>query len=127
MRRLISGFVVLFAALCLTVAAQAQVICVSNNVPPPELPVYDQPPIPAPGYIWTPGYWGGSASGYFWVPGIGAGTTASTHGRPDIGGHTSVSTAASIMASVTPAADTKAATGITVCLLTTVPSIISVM
>jgi hypothetical protein len=69
MRRLISGFVVLFVALCLTVAAQAQVICVSNNVPPPELPVYDQPPIPAPGYIWTPGYWAGSASGYFWVPG----------------------------------------------------------
>jgi hypothetical protein len=68
-RRLISGVFVLFAALYLTVAAQAQVICVSNNVPPPELPVYDQPPIPAPGYIWTPGYWGGSASGYFWVPG----------------------------------------------------------
>jgi hypothetical protein len=69
MRRLFSGVVALFAVLCLTVAAQAQVICVSNNVPPPELPVYDQPPIPAPGYIWTPGYWGGSASGYFWVPG----------------------------------------------------------
>jgi hypothetical protein len=69
MRRLFSGVVALFAALYLTVAAQAQVICVSNNVPPPELPVYDQPAIPAPGYIWTPGYWGGSASGYFWVPG----------------------------------------------------------
>ena len=51
------------------VTAQAQVLCVSNNVPPPELPVYEQPPIPAPGYVWTPGYWGGSASGYFWVPG----------------------------------------------------------
>jgi hypothetical protein len=69
MRRLFSGVVALFAVLYLTVVAQAQVICVSNNVPPPELPVYDQPPIPAPGYIWTPGYWGGSASGYFWVPG----------------------------------------------------------
>jgi hypothetical protein len=69
MRRLFSGAVALLAALYLTVAAQAQVICVSNNVPPPELPVYDQPPIPAPGYIWTPGYWAGSASGYFWVPG----------------------------------------------------------
>jgi hypothetical protein len=69
MRRLFSGAVALFAVLYLTIAAQAQVICVSNNVPPPELPVYDQPAIPAPGYIWTPGYWGGSASGYFWVPG----------------------------------------------------------
>ena len=53
----------------LPVASQAQVICVSNNVPPPELPVYEQPPIPAPGYIWTPGYWAGGPSGYFWVPG----------------------------------------------------------
>jgi hypothetical protein len=69
MRRLFPGVVALFAVLCLSVAAQAQVICVSNNVPPPELPIYDQPPVPAPGYIWTPGYWAGSASGYFWVPG----------------------------------------------------------
>jgi hypothetical protein len=33
------------------------------------LPVYEQPPIPGPGYIWAPGYWGGGPSGYFWVPG----------------------------------------------------------
>ena len=51
------------------IVADAQVICVSNNVPPPELPVYAQPPIPAPGYLWTPGYWAGGPSGYFWVPG----------------------------------------------------------
>jgi hypothetical protein len=50
-------------------ASRAQVICVSNNVPPPELPVYEQPPIPDPGYIWTPGYWAGGPTGYFWVPG----------------------------------------------------------
>ena len=24
---------------------------------PPALPAYDQPPIPGPGYLWTPGYW----------------------------------------------------------------------
>jgi hypothetical protein len=48
---------------------RAQVICTGNASPPPELPVYDQPPIPAPGYIWTPGYWGGGPLGYFWVPG----------------------------------------------------------
>lgn len=41
------------------------------NRPPPPLPVYDQPPIPAPGYIWTPGYWGwnDSADDYYWAPG----------------------------------------------------------
>lgn len=69
MRRLGSTAILAFALLALPPAAHAQVICVSNNVPPPELPVYDQPPIPAPGYIWTPGYWAGGASGYFWVPG----------------------------------------------------------
>ena len=29
----------------------------SVNIAPPVLPVYVQPPMPAPGYIWTPGYW----------------------------------------------------------------------
>jgi hypothetical protein len=37
--------------------------------PPPALPVYDQPPPPADGYIWTPGYWAWSPAGYYWVPG----------------------------------------------------------
>jgi WXXGXW repeat (2 copies) len=41
------------------------------NIPPPPLPVYDQPPIPGPGYLWTPGYWDWSddADDYYWVPG----------------------------------------------------------
>jgi hypothetical protein len=30
---------------------------IAVDIAPPPLPVYDQPPIPAPGYIWTPGYW----------------------------------------------------------------------
>jgi hypothetical protein len=34
------------------------------------LPVYDQPPIPAPGYTWTPGYWAwDDDTGYYWIPG----------------------------------------------------------
>jgi hypothetical protein len=41
----------------------------SINIAPPPLPVYEQPPIPAPGYIWTPGYWAYGPEGYFWVPG----------------------------------------------------------
>ena len=40
------------------------------NFGPPALPVYEQPPCPAPGYIWTPGYWAWNpAYGYYWVPG----------------------------------------------------------
>ncbi len=44
---------------------------ISVNVPPPELPVYDQPPIPDDGYLWTPGYWawGDDIQDYYWVPG----------------------------------------------------------
>jgi WXXGXW repeat (2 copies) len=46
-------------------------ISVSVSVAPPELPVYDQPPIPDDGYIWTPGYWawGDDIQDYYWVPG----------------------------------------------------------
>lgn len=42
---------------------------VSITVAPPPLPVYTQPPIPAPGYIWTPGYWAYGPDGYYWIPG----------------------------------------------------------
>lgn len=38
--------------------------------PPPELPQYQQPPVPEEGDIWTPGYWAwASPGGYYWVPG----------------------------------------------------------
>jgi WXXGXW repeat (2 copies) len=38
---------------------------------PPPLPVYVQPPCPASGYIWTPGYWAysGDDQDYYRVPG----------------------------------------------------------
>jgi hypothetical protein len=42
---------------------------ISVGFPPPVLPVYVQPPIPEPGYIWTPGYWAWNGVGYYWVPG----------------------------------------------------------
>src|SRR5712691_11778605 len=53
-------------------AAQAQVVVgVSIRIAPPLLPVYVQPPIPGPGYIWTPGYWAWDpyVRDYYWVPG----------------------------------------------------------
>jgi hypothetical protein len=49
------------------VVAMAQII--SITIAPPELPVYEQPAIPAPGYIWTPGFWAYGPDGYYWVPG----------------------------------------------------------
>ena len=57
----------LFAAIAAVPEASAQIV--SITVAPPVLPVYVQPPIPEPGYIWTPGYWAYSDDGYYWVPG----------------------------------------------------------
>ena len=52
--------------------APAQIsIDVSVEVAPPPLPYYEQPIIPAEGYIWVPGYWAWDAAegDYYWVPG----------------------------------------------------------
>lgn len=49
-------------------AAFGQVF-VSVRLAPPVLPVYAQPIAPAPGYLWTPGYWAYGPEGYYWVPG----------------------------------------------------------
>jgi hypothetical protein len=51
-------------------AAHAWVaVGLSITIAPPLLPIYVQPAIPAPGYIWTPGYWAWGPDGYYWVPG----------------------------------------------------------
>ncbi|HEV2486274.1 MAG TPA: hypothetical protein VGT08_12145 [Terracidiphilus sp.] len=44
-------------------------VFISVNFAPPILPVYDQPPCPEPGWMWTPGYWAYDEDGYYWVPG----------------------------------------------------------
>jgi hypothetical protein len=36
---------------------------------PPSIPVYDQPDVPDPNYLWQPGYWAWGSYGYYWVPG----------------------------------------------------------
>jgi hypothetical protein len=58
-----------FALLCIACTSQAQVIVV--RFAPPALPVYEQPLLPAEGYIWTPGYWAwdNGFDDYYWVPG----------------------------------------------------------
>ena len=52
-----------------TVSQAGIAVGVSITVAPPVLPVYVQPPLPEPGYIWTPGYWAYGDDGYYWVPG----------------------------------------------------------
>jgi hypothetical protein len=70
MRKLIRGLIPALVLTVLPVLANAGVfVGVSVNIAPPVLPVYEQPAIPAPGYIWTPGYWAWAPSGYYWVPG----------------------------------------------------------
>jgi WXXGXW repeat (2 copies) len=45
------------------------VVGINAEEPPPPLPEYEQPPIPSPGYMWTPGYWAWNNVEYYWVPG----------------------------------------------------------
>jgi hypothetical protein len=62
--------VALVACLAVPAAAWSQMdVNISVNFPPPPLPVYEQPPIPDEGYIWSPGYWAYDAGDYYWVPG----------------------------------------------------------
>ena len=59
-----------FSAISAPSVAPAQIaVGLSITLAPPPLPVYVQPPLPAPGYIWTPGYWAYGPAGYYWVPG----------------------------------------------------------
>lgn len=69
MRNLIRALIAALSLVALPLVSQAGLfVGVSVNIAPPLLPVYVQPPCPAPGYIWTPGYWAWD-DGYYWVPG----------------------------------------------------------
>ncbi len=68
MRRLYALLTVL-PALAVVSPAPSYAQLISITIAPPVLPVYVQPAIPAPGYIWTPGYWAYADAGYYWVPG----------------------------------------------------------
>lgn len=61
----------LASALLLSSATSMAFVTVglSITLAPPALPIYEQPAIPAPGYLWVPGYWAWSDDGYYWVPG----------------------------------------------------------
>src|SRR5271165_3299176 len=65
------SFLFLLLLFLVPAASHAQIaVGVSIRIGPPALPVYSQPPIPAEGYLWTPGYWGYGPDGYYWVPGV---------------------------------------------------------
>src|SRR5580693_5449208 len=64
------GLLIAFVV-ALPAASHAQVgVGVSITVAPPALPVYEQPPCPTEGFLWTPGYWAHGPDGYFWTPGL---------------------------------------------------------
>ncbi|MGG6462876.1 YXWGXW repeat-containing protein [Solilutibacter silvestris] len=60
----------LAAGLAMSHPAKAMV-SISVRFAPPPLMIYEQPMIPAPGYIWVPGYWAWAddIGDYYWVPG----------------------------------------------------------
>ena len=63
-------FLVAVMVLATPTASEAQIgVGISIGIAPPILPIYVQPPIPAPGYMFTPGYWAYGPDGYYWVPG----------------------------------------------------------
>lgn len=64
----VRSFLLAFALLAVPAASSAEVF-VSVGFAPPALPVYEQPLIPGPGYIWTPGYWAYGPEDFYWVPG----------------------------------------------------------
>jgi WXXGXW repeat (2 copies) len=70
MRKLLHALLASLSLAALPVVTHAGVfVGVSVNIAPPALPVYVQPPPPAAGYLWIPGYWAWADGGYYWVPG----------------------------------------------------------
>lgn len=73
MRNIVTLALPLLACVTLDACASSGSMYVSADasidVAPPDLPVYDQPPCPGDGYLWTPGYWAWNGGDYYWVPG----------------------------------------------------------
>ena len=64
-----SRWMLLALLLSLVPASSFAGVLISVGIAPPVLPVYEQPPCPEPGWMWTPGYWAYGDDGYYWVPG----------------------------------------------------------
>lgn len=72
-RSLVSGLIgslLLVLAMLAAPAKSSASVGIFVSFGPPAIPFYVQPACPAPGFIWTPGYWDWDPDyGYFWVPG----------------------------------------------------------
>ncbi|MEO7145055.1 MAG: YXWGXW repeat-containing protein [Bryobacteraceae bacterium] len=68
-RNLLAATFAMASFLIVAPAVSSAGVFVSVSIAPPVLPVYVQPVCPAPGFLWTPGYWGYGAADYYWVPG----------------------------------------------------------
>jgi hypothetical protein len=66
--RSLRWLLLIFAVALIPATSRAEVV-ISVGFAPPPLLVYDQPPCPDQGMIWTPGYWAYGPDGYYWVPG----------------------------------------------------------
>ncbi len=64
-----SRWMLLALLLSIVPASSYAGVLISVGITPPVLPVYEQPPCPEPGLMWTPGYWAYGDDGYYWVPG----------------------------------------------------------
>ncbi len=64
-----SRWLLLGLLLSLVPASSYAGVFISVGFAPPVLPVYEQPPCPEEGWMWTPGYWAYGDDGYYWVPG----------------------------------------------------------
>ncbi len=70
MRLFISARWLLLALLLGLIPASSYAgVFISVGFAPPPLVVYEQPPCPDEGLMWTPGYWAYGPDGYYWVPG----------------------------------------------------------
>jgi hypothetical protein len=65
----IARLMLLALIICVIPASSFAGVFISVGFAPPVLPVYEQPPCPDEGLMWTPGYWAYGPDGYYWVPG----------------------------------------------------------
>jgi hypothetical protein len=69
MRHLFAAAAIPFMLLLVLAVPAHAALSISVDIAPPALPLYDQPPCPGDGYIWTPGYWAWGDGDYYWLPG----------------------------------------------------------